>query len=71
MKATREKEEFKPITIVIETKDEADYFWHLLNVANPFRDYCRIDEVRRLDVCDGDLFYEYDEVHSLSRREDE
>lgn len=70
MKVTREQKEFKPITIVIETKAEADYFWHLLNVGNPFENYAREGEVRRLGVSDGDLFYEYDEVHNLSEVEE-
>lgn len=31
MKVTRE-EKFTPITIVLETKEEADIMWHLLNM---------------------------------------
>lgn len=33
MKVTKEEDGFKPITIVLETKEEADVMWLCLNVA--------------------------------------
>lgn len=70
MKVTRE-ESFKPITITLETKVEADYFWYLLDVVTPFENYTRKDEARMLSASGGALFYEYDKVHSLSEVENE
>ena len=34
MKVTRDKNAFKPITIVIDTEEEATTLWHLLNCAH-------------------------------------
>jgi predicted transcriptional regulator len=32
MKVFRKEEDFKPVTIIIESQDEFDYLWHCLNV---------------------------------------
>jgi hypothetical protein len=34
MKAYRKEEDFKPVTIIIESQDEFDYLWHCLNFTN-------------------------------------
>lgn len=34
MKVERQDEEFKPIVITLETRDEAECMWHMLNVAD-------------------------------------
>lgn len=31
MKVFRKEEDFKPVTIIIESQDEFDYLWHCLN----------------------------------------
>ena len=33
MKVFRKEEDFKPVTIVIESQDEFDYLWHCLNIS--------------------------------------
>lgn len=39
MKVTQEKGGFAPITIVLETEEEADYMWHKLNCSRGFSNY--------------------------------
>jgi len=36
MKIERKKTGFKPIIITIETEEEANYFWHLLNMPRSY-----------------------------------
>lgn len=63
MKVTREQEVFKPITLTIETKAEADYFWYLLNTNDPFQGYAYRTEVEELYVDSLKLFNEYNEAY--------
>ena len=34
MKVFRKEEDFKPVTIIIESQDEFDYLWHCLSLTN-------------------------------------
>lgn len=41
MKITKEVKTFVPIIMTVETEEEADYLWHVLNCADDlkFKDY--------------------------------
>jgi hypothetical protein len=56
-------EEFKPITIILETEEEADMLWHILNVADTdsFKSY---REEHRLNIGSTyPMLSRFDDVH--------
>jgi len=49
MKVTQEKPKifYRPVTITLETKEEADVLWHILNCSGrkSFEDYCKEEDI--------------------------
>jgi len=68
MRVTRKEVDFKPITITLETKEEADYIWHLLNVGDPFKDYSEQEKAEKLDEkVGGEIFNVFDEIFNVRK----
>ena len=64
-----EKGTFTPLTIVLETLEEAEYLWHLLNcpLSKTFNDYAswrgyQIDYKLREQICE-DFANAYNDLH--------
>lgn len=64
MKVTRE-EGFKPITIVLETKEEADAIWNKLNnckFSDSYQVYGSFSKTQLLAVA-SDMLRKFEQVH--------
>lgn len=64
MKVERQPNAFSPITITLETKEEADFMWHITNACadNSLEDY-----VSRVDKDDGIVRFKNKLWHEMDR----
>lgn len=70
MKVSRQpiEPEFKPITIIIETKKEADCLWHRLNAGDfTFRGYCAETRVNEDVIASYAMFVVFSEIYNPNR----
>ena len=63
MKVMREGKKFEPITIVLETEEEASFLWHKLNSTGDWYDYTVSHKIRNVENMNDEMWDKFSAIY--------